>query len=216
MGDRPGLREQPAVVAVRQEEQAHRRQHPTRRAPARLQDQHQQQRAHRHVERVEQPLPVEEAVVAAGQRQHRVQADGQGQAGEDPVGHRRPVAPVDPGHSRSVRQKDERQYAGEKNDQIELAALGQRAEDLPQHEQRHRERGDRDRAADPPGQLAGRPLLVVKVDGGRRRPVLGDRIRHVGLGVGRSGDADLAVRHDETIQQDSDIDRLANPIVSLS
>ena len=59
--------------------QADRRQDPAGRAPARLQQQEQQDGAHRHVRRHQQTLPVEEGVVPAATpsragRQHRVEA----------------------------------------------------------------------------------------------------------------------------------------------
>jgi hypothetical protein len=205
------LRQEPAVVAVRQERQTDDRQHPPRRTPAGLHDEHEQQCTEDDVDRREQALPVEEGVVpAAGvphpHGQHRIQADEQGHPGEHPVRRGRRVGPASaPGQRRrqayagAVHEEDQRQYAGEKDDQVVLAALRQRPEHLPEREQRHREGHDGHADGDRAGQRAGRPLLVVVLHGGRggRLHRCDRRIHcgHIGPGLPRTGARRLTVWH---------------------
>ena len=88
--DRPADRQEAAVVGVEEERHADDRQHQPGGAPAGLQHQQGQPGAHDDVEHGERALPVQERVeattgVAQHQRQHRVQADQQGQRREQPV-----------------------------------------------------------------------------------------------------------------------------------
>ncbi|MFC7276061.1 hypothetical protein ACFQS1_18885 [Paractinoplanes rhizophilus] len=169
MRDRPLLRQEAAVVPVREKSETDDRQRDPGRAPAGLHHQDQQHGAEDDVDRLEQALPVEEAVVPAAQGVDRVETDDHGGAGQEPVRQRRPVPAVRPEErqSRPVREEDQRQRSGQKDDQVELAAPGQGPEDLPQHEHGDQERDDRDAEPDAAGEVTGRQLLVVVVNGGR-------------------------------------------------
>ena len=163
VGDRPVLREKSAVVPVREEGQTDDRERPPRRTPARLDDQHQQHGPEHDVGRLEQSLAVEEPVVATAERIDRIEADDQRGDGQHPVRQRGPVtlAVDQPG---AVREEDQRERAGQKDDQVVLAAAGQGPEHLPQHEQRDREGDDRDAQPDAARQITGGQLLVVDVE----------------------------------------------------
>ena len=80
-------------------------------------------------------------------RQHRVQADQQGQRGEQPVEDPGVVAlaALAPARRRpgAVADEDQRQHRGQEQDQVVLVAALQRREHLPQHE--HRDQRSRPR-----------------------------------------------------------------------
>ncbi len=146
VADRPRDRQEAAVVGVEEEGHADDRQHQTGGAPAGLQHQHRQDRAHHDVGDGEGPLPVEERVepaarIAQRDRQHRIEAHEQGDGREHPV--------EDPGvvpflrfgaaGPAAVAEEDQRQHRAEEEDQVVLVSPLQRREHLPQHEERHQE-----------------------------------------------------------------------------
>ena len=209
MRDRPGLRQQPAVVAVAEEQQADRGQDPAGGAPTRLEQQEQQDGAHHQIRRRQQALPVEERVVAAAtaadpDRQDGVETGRDRQDDQNPVGHGGPRRRECRGRSRlslslgglgvvgasspgaqagrqpqvgRVGEEDQREYAGQEDDQVVLAALRQGAEHLPQGESADRQRRRGEEQTRRPGEHPAR-FLVLELGGqvpsrplGHARPV---------------------------------------------
>ncbi len=161
MRDRPVLREEAAVIAVRQKGGADDRQSEPGRPPGGLDDQEQKDRSEGDVGGFEQGLPIEEGVIAAAERIHRIKARDHCGPTENPVGHGRlPVALV----SCLVRDEDQRKRHRQEDDQVELAALGERAEHLPERQDPGSRGDDRHPGPDAAAQLTGRPLLVVEVN----------------------------------------------------
>ena len=170
MADRPGDRQEAAVVGVEEEGDADQGEHRPGCPPAGLQHQEGQQGAHDDVHGAQRALPVEERVepaacVAPADRQHRVERHEQGQAGQHPV--RRP------GHVALVRRRpavgpvadeDEREHRGQEEDQVVLVAPLQRREDLPQHEDRDQEAQRDDDPVEPRGEAAAGAFVVVLGD----------------------------------------------------